>query len=74
MGYGKTVRDNIGPAIVGVILAQVGDGEGEGRGNEVDGVQHGQGQQKPEGESARPENNWRRTNLWNGLCCLNWAK
>ena len=47
MSHGQTIGDNIEPPIVGIVIAHIGDGEGESRGNEVDGVHHSQGQQKP---------------------------
>ena len=30
LGYGQTIGDDIGPAVIGIVIAHIGDGEGEG--------------------------------------------
>ena len=47
LGKRQGVGHQVHPLIVGVGGAQVGDGEGEGGGHQVDGVHQGQGQQQP---------------------------
>ena len=39
----KTVRHDIVPGVAGIGVAQVGDGEGEGRADQVEGVHQGKG-------------------------------
>ena len=43
LSNGKTVRNNIVPGVTGVGVAEVGNGEGEGRADQVEGVHQGQG-------------------------------
>ena len=39
----ETVRHNVVPGVAGVGVAQVGNGEGEGRADQVEGVHHSKG-------------------------------
>ena len=48
LGKRETVGHNVVPGVAGVGVAQIGNGKGEGRADQVEGVHHCQGQQQPE--------------------------
>ena len=53
LGDGEAVGDDVVPGVAGVGGAQVGDGEGEGRADQVKCVHQGQHQQQPRNKQSK---------------------